>query len=133
MANLTPFSRKKWRRRGYHVETTEFFHQVAGGLPRRRDLFGFADLVAIDLTSNQPWVFVQVTSWGNVSARKRKIQEGTTGKGQWELPMRDIASAIIRRGDRVLIEGWKKDKAGKHGPRGHYVEREVWITGEDLT
>jgi hypothetical protein len=72
-ANYMPHSRKLWRSQGYFVEGTEQVIRLPGGITRRNDLFGFADAVAIQ--PGLPWVFIQVTSWGNVSSRLKKIQE----------------------------------------------------------
>ena len=125
MAGMSPsaLSRRKWRELGYHVETTEFFAQVAGGLPRRHDLFGFVDLLAVPSDAGAPWVYIQTTSWSNVAARKRKIERETHGKGQWAAPIVEMAANIVTRGDIILVEGWKKN------PNNRWVAREDRISG----
>lgn len=122
--NPSALSRRKWREEGYHVETTEFFAQVRGGLPRRQDLFGFVDLVAVHPT--KPWVYIQTTSRSNVAARKRKIFNESTGRGQWSIPMAHLARCILAHGDKIVVEGWNKNKAGR------WVHRADFITLEDL-
>ena len=69
MTNLTAKSRAKWRKKGYAVFGTETVTRYAGHV-LRHDLFGFVDLVAVKAGS---MVLLQVTSWGNVSARANKI------------------------------------------------------------
>lgn len=130
--SLSAQSRKKWRAKGYYVETAESFAMLPGGLPRKNDLFGFVDLIAVPLPESRAtspdteWVYLQVTSRSNMSARLRKIQSGVTGRGQWTEPMRALAQAILVRGDRLIVEGWdKKD--------GRYRAKEREVTMEDLS
>lgn len=118
MASPSERSRKKWRDLGYRVFTTEHFQQLPGGLPIRRDLFGFVDMVAVP--EEGPWIFIQTTSWTNVRARLKKILTEEHGTGQWKVPMAWTAARILERDDRLLVEGWKKDK-------GRYVSKELWI------
>jgi hypothetical protein len=119
-------SRRKWRALGFHVENAEFFISIGRGRGIKRDLFGFADLVALPRGRKpHPLVFIQATSWGHVSTRLRKIQTETTGKGQWEVPLRELAHGVLLAGQRIVVEGWKKD--GRT-----WIERVHWITEEDL-
>lgn len=122
--NLLSHSRKKWRALGYYVEGTESIIRLPGGITQRSDLFGFADLVAVPLVAPEfgGWVYLQVTSRSNTSARLRKIQTGTTGKGQWEVPIRTIVQAILDHGDRVIVEGWDL-----HKNRWRDQEREITL------
>lgn len=124
--NLLGLSRKKWRASGHYVEGTESIVRLPGGLTHRKDLFGFVDLVA--LPEHGPITFLQVTSWSNVSTRFRKILEKTTGKGQWEVPIRDIARRLLLAGHRIIVEGWKQ----KNGPGTKWIDREREVTLEDL-
>ena len=139
MADLKARSRARWRKRGYHVENGETMMRAPGGIVRRHDIFGFTDLIAVPemdiaLTpngawvalGNEVWVWIQSTSWGNVSARLRKIQRETVGTGQWERPIRELALIVLARGDRILIEGWRK------GKNGRYEVRERWVEARDL-
>ena len=123
-ANYLTHSRKKWRAAGYYVEGTESIIRLPGGMTRRSDLFGFADLVALpaEPDSHWPWVFLQVTSWGHVPTRLRKIQREMTGNGQFVIPIRMLAWRVLEAGHRIVIEGWKQKKA--YAP-WEYREREV--------
>lgn len=139
-------SRKHWRGLGYHVMNAEFFVQIGGGRKIKQDLFGFVDLVAIpragmDVPEPLPWpqeitdelavnvwptIYIQVTSWAHVPTRRRKILEETTGKGQWEIPMVELADGLRAGGALVLVEGWKKVGRLWAPPRRH------WFTEEEL-
>lgn len=123
--NLLTHSRKHWRGKGYYVEGTESIVRLPGGVTRRSDLFGFADLVAVPLErEDDTWVFLQVTSHSNGAARVRKIRKETTGKGQWERPMMDLAEEILERGDRIVVEGWHQPD----GPGTRWVRRPREVT-----
>jgi hypothetical protein len=119
-------SRKRWRDAGFHVENSEFYVDIGGGRKIKRDLFGFSDLVAIPRRKAHPLVFIQATSWGHVTTRLRKIQTETSGTGQWEVPLRELAYGCLLAGQRIVIEGWKKDGRLWAPPKVH------WITEEDL-
>ena len=142
MADQTKIqSRKSWREAGYNVENAEFFVQISGGRKVKRDLFGFVDLVAIPGPGNwiqlplehrnnlsnsiNPVVFIQVTSWTHVPTRRRKILTETTGKGQWEVPIRELVAGLLRGGSLIVVEGWRK-KGRVWGRRQH------WFTEEEL-
>ena len=106
MASLTGHARKKWRAAGYYVEQAEHINRD-GPIVRRHDTFGFADLIAI---KPGEIVFLQVTSWGNVSARVNKIARESHGKGQWARPMLELAKWLLSvHGVRIVVEGWKKN------------------------
>lgn len=121
-----PHCRKKWRAMGYFVDSAESIIRLPGGITRRNDLFGFVDAVAVK--EGEPLVFLQVTSWANVSARLRKIQREETGSGQWATPLRDLARAVIVSGAEVIIEGWRKSPKN-----GRYECKEIRLTLEHLT
>ena len=129
--NLLTHSRKKWRERGYYVEGTEQINRLPGGIVRRKDLFGFADLVAIPLARSRPgddtFVFIQVTSKPNVSTRLRKIQDGeeTHGRGQWARPISELAEAVLDADHRIIVEGWHQPKGP--GTKWECREEEVEI------
>lgn len=152
MADKTKIqSRKVWREAGYNVENGEFIVQIGGGRKVKRDLFGFVDLVAIpkplvdggngvilwddevdaELTGTVwPTIYIQVTSWSNVPARVRKILNETTGKGQWEVPMRQLADGLRAGGALILVEGWRKSNRGQG--RSVWERRQHWFTEEEL-
>ena len=105
--NLQGLSRAKWRKAGYAVEAGEHVSRL-GTIVRRHDTFGFADLIAV---KPGELVFLQVTSWSNVSARVNKIANETHGRGKWERPIRDYAKELLSiYGIRIVVEGWKQDK-----------------------
>lgn len=105
--NLLTYSRRKWRERGYYVEGTESIVRLPGGSTTRRDYMGFCDLVAIP-PDGGAWIYLQVTSRSNMSARIRKIRYETTGKGQWTIPIWELVQRCLAHGDRVIVEGWEK-------------------------
>jgi len=139
MADLKAKSRKRWRDRGYHVENGETMMHAPGGIVRRHDVFGFADLIAVPMKAPERpvwdggavlptrWIWIQSTSWSNATARLRKIQREAAGQGQWARPIRELARAVLVRGDLILIEGWRRKKNSRL-----YEVREIWITMEDL-
>jgi hypothetical protein len=127
-ANLLTYSRRKWRAQGY--APPEGFIAAAetimrgGGRVRRKDLFGFADLVLVKPGSI---VFLQVTSWSNVSARANKIARETEGSGKWAVPMADIAKSLLSvAGVRIVVEGWKQDDNLR------WIDREIEITPTEI-
>ena len=123
MASLTAHSRKKWRAAGYFLEQAEHISR-AGKFTRRHDLFGFTDLVAVKAGSI---IFLQVTSWSNVSARCNKIARESHGQGQYATPMAEIAKNLMSNlGVRIVVEGWKLDANNR------WVSREIEITPQEL-
>lgn len=147
MADKTKIqARKQWRADGYNVENGEFLVQIGGGRKVKRDLFGFVDLIAVPRSlanegnsevlwpeeieqsrlTGWPTIYIQVTSWGHVSTRVRKILTEMTGKGQWAVPMRELADGLRAGGALILVEGWKKQG------RGLWVRKQHWFTEEEL-
>ena len=103
--NLQGMARKKWRDQGYAVEAGEHVSRI-GKIVRRHDTFGFADLICI---RPGEMVFLQVTSWSNVSARVNKIAREEHGKGRWRMPIIEIAKTLLSiHGIRIVVEGWKQ-------------------------
>ena len=75
MAKLSPtqLSLRYLRKAGYQVAIAEHWFQPPGAAHgRRRDLFGFIDLVA---AGHGHCVLVQTTTKHNMKARMRKVQE----------------------------------------------------------
>ena len=70
------------------------------GAKIRQDLFGFADLVAVH-PGKVGTYYVQVTSGGNLAARRTKILAEPR------------AHQILTCGNRVLLHGWRKVKKKK--------------------
>lgn len=108
MAALTAHSRKRWRDKGWYVEGTESINRVPGGMVRRNDLFGFADLIAMppNLGTGRP-TLIQVTSRSNVASRVKKITMpgNTVGSGKWEMPVMLLAWMALNYFD-IVVEGW---------------------------
>lgn len=120
-------SRKRWRALGFYVENAEFYVEIGGGRKIKKDLFGFADLVAIPRgPAPHPLVFIQATSWGHVTTRLRKIQNEETGTGRFKVRLAELARGVLLSGGRITIEGWKKDGRLWAPPKIH------WVTTEDL-
>lgn len=71
---------------------------------RRRDLFGFADILAVHETWGH--LYVQTTSGSNFLARIDKCLES------------DAVKIILEGGNRVVVHGWRKLK--RNG-------RKIWI------
>lgn len=153
MADLKAKSRTYWRKRGFHVENGETIMHAPGGIVRRHDIFGFADLIAVpvkatkvewpehvvkqtsptDLLVRPPWIWIQSTSWANVPARRTKIIRELVGQGQWAVPIRRLAAAVLLH-HFVVIEGWRKKKGSRlYERREHWLEiPELW-EGDDGT
>lgn len=97
----TQRSLKFMRDQGYLCEITERWNQWA---KVRQDLFNFVDILCI---KGGKTVAVQTTSYGNMSARIKKIKDLET-------------YPIVRSaGWEIVVHGWKKDKSGR------WVVREV--------
>lgn len=123
-ATFNPRATARWRAAGHYVETTEHFVRLPGGRSHRKDLFGFVDLIATPKYNDDwPMVFLQVTSWDHISTRLKKIREEKTGRGEFEYPIRFIAADLLRRGNRIVIEGWRKGANG----RWEFKDREVTL------
>jgi len=65
----------------------------------KSDLFGFADILAVNVTGAM--YLIQTTTRPNMSARRRKIMENKN------------AIELLVRGVPIILHGWKKNKAGK--------------------
>jgi len=90
----TQRSLKYLRELGYLVEVVE------RTIPKtfiKKDLFGFADLLAI---RENEVMLVQVTSGTNVSARVKKIAES------------EHIDMVRKSGMSVFVHGWRKLKSG---------------------
>lgn len=97
MGKTSPTQRslKYLREQGYLVAIVEHWNPFA---KLRVDLFGCIDLICI---GNGETVGVQTTSYSNVPARIKKIEENEA------LPLLRDANW------RILVHGWKKGKDGK--------------------
>lgn len=92
MKSPTQNSLDKLRKEGYTAEVVERWVPFAN---KRKDLFGFIDILAI---KDEEVLGVQCTSYGNVSARVKKITEAET-------------TGIVRKaGIQIEVHGWRKVK-----------------------
>jgi len=111
MPSLHPRAKKDLLAMGYeYVEITEHWVGFPGGGGVRRDLMGFADLLALghrEIGYNP--CAVQVTSWTNVSARRKKIRASLIAKMWWH------------DGGQILLLAYRKGKSGR------YERKEEWV------
>ena len=100
----TQLTLRKYRRAGYMAQVVERWIPQAR---IRRDLFGFVDVVAV---GHGETVGIQTTSYGNIAARVRKIEE-----------MPEIVAILRDANWRLVVEGWRK-------PAHRWVCREVEVS-----
>lgn len=93
----TKKTRELAEQRGWLIDSAESFNPYSG---RKKDLFGFIDLVALD---GKTIIAIQATSGSNTSARVKKILEDTTKE----------AEAWIKSGGRILVISWRKLKGSR--------------------
>jgi hypothetical protein len=89
------------RAQGYECAVVEKWNAFIG---RRQDLFGFIDVICL---KDGETVAVQATDGTHVSKRVEKIADS------------DKVAAVRKAGWRILVQGWRRNSAGK------YVLREV--------
>ena len=96
------------REKGYHAEVVEKYNPHTR---TRKDLWGFADILAI---RRHEVLAVQVTSVGNMSSRIKKIAES------------DLVGFVREAGIGIEVHGWRKYKKP--------VDRKYWrVKIEDLS
>jgi len=105
MTSPTQRALKLLRGRGWKVDIVEYWN---GFSKKRKDLFGFGDLVAIDLGRERN-IIVQVTSASNHSARKAKILS---------IPE---AADWVKAGGLILILTFRKKPNGRYEAREEYI------------
>ena len=86
----TQLTLKLLREDGWTVEVVE---KWIPGANIRKDLFGFIDLVAL---KDDQTLGVQATSYSNISARVKKIENA------------ELLSAVRKASWRVWVIGWRK-------------------------
>lgn len=84
----------------------------------RQDLWNFGDILAQRLDS--PPLIVQTTSYGNVSARKKKILDN------------DDAYIWVKSGNLIEIHGWHKKPLKKGSKAMRWQVRVVSLTEFDF-
>ena len=95
MSSPTQRSLKYMREKGHLCWITEHWNSFAR---IRQDLFGFIDVLCL---GENEIIGVQTTSYSNISARVKKIQE------------HENVAAVRKAGIKIVVHGWKKDKSGK--------------------
>lgn len=95
----TQRSLKYLRDQGYLVDVVERWIRVPNhpGGGKRRDLFGFIDLLAI---RENEVLAIQATSDSGVSARVKKIKSED---------LADNLAAVRQAGIKIHVHGWKKN------------------------
>ena len=106
MSSPTQRTLAEMRKRGYIAEVVEkWIPQVK----RRRDLFGFIDILCVHPEREGDVVGVQATSGSHVAERITKINE------------HENVGAVRKGGIRILVHGWAKRK-------GRWQLREVDVS-----
>lgn len=115
---MTPTSRtlNLLRKEGKLVEVVEKWNPFSG---QRKDLFGFIDILAIDVENKQTWG-IQCTSRSNVNARKTKICE----------ECREASLKWLQAGNFIEIIGWSKK--GAKNKRKTWQSYRIIITIKDF-
>lgn len=112
----TQRSLKQLRNNGYLVQVVETWNSYTR---TRRDLFGFADLLAI---KPGEIVAVQTTSGSHTADRVKKIKT-TAG---------DNAKAWLKAGGKIVVHGWRKLKLKRGGKAVRWSVVEHEITEKDF-
>jgi len=100
---ISPTQRTLARLKKENYNLCEVTEKWCSWSKRRKDLFGFIDILAI---KDGDTVAIQVTSYSNVSARVKKITES-------------VALGPLRKANwTILVEGW-------HKKNGRWVSRIV--------
>lgn len=89
----TQLTLKKWKKAGYICAVVEKWNPHA---KIRQDLFGCIDVLAVGADGT---IGIQSTSYSNISARVRKIED-----------MPEIVAALRAAGWTIIVEGWRKPK-----------------------
>ena len=105
----TQLTLKKWRKAGYNAAVVERWNPHAR---IRQDLFGFVDVLCVGTNEDGvgETVAIQTTSYANVSARVKKIEE-----------MPETVESLRDAGWRIIVEGW-------HKPGHRWLCREVDVS-----
>lgn len=118
MTSPTQRSLALLRRAGWQVAIAERWNPHAR---IRQDLFGFADLVALD-PEGRGTIAIQTTSAANLAARQTKLLAN------------EIVPIWIGCGNRVILHGWAKRKLRRGGKavRWQCTTREILAGYPDL-
>lgn len=116
------------------VEKVEYWNafipRANGGRGKRRDLFGFGDVL---VAGPEPgFVIVQVTTKKQMKARFDKIlgkpQRSDSKPEEFAAYRLNCLKHWLNAGGRVLVQGWSQP----NGPRTRWVLTEWEITQEDV-
>lgn len=80
---------------------------------KKQDLFGVFDFVAVN---DDEIAGVQITSWGNISARRKKIQSS------------DVYKPWISAGGVILLIGYKKVKGRYRRKTERHTKNGIQVT-----
>lgn len=108
------------RSQGYVVDRVERFNPYAGKFGQRKDLFGFADLIALGENS-----IIAVQSCGG--SFLRHFQKITADQ-----EVAHVAIKWLECGGRILLISWSKRKLKRGGKAMRWVPRIKEITTSDF-
>ena len=107
MTSPTQRSLKHLRDDGWYAEVTEHWCHFT---KRRKDLLGFADILA--MKEGETPLLVQTTTSDNMAARRTKIFES------------ERATLALKSGFRIILHGWGKYKVKRGGKAAVWRLRE---------
>lgn len=114
MNSPTQLSLAHLRARGYIAEVCSYWHHFA---KQRKDLFGWADIIAFD-PDGTGVTLVQTTTGSNFSKRRAKILASETAK------------AWLAHGRMIRVDGWAKQ--GERGKRKVWTLRHEYIAADQF-
>lgn len=115
-ATTSQLTKRALEAEGWTVEVVE--HRVPHRASVTKDLFGFADLLAVK-AGEVGALFVQCTSVDHISHRLQKIKDEPR------------ARTVLLSGNRILLVGWRPIESAP-GERARWAEKRRWIQIEDL-
>jgi hypothetical protein len=95
MSSPTVRSLKAMRDRGYYSEVVERYNSFT---KRRNDFCGFIDILCLGMNEI---IGVQTTSYSNMSARVKKINE------------HENLHLVRAAGIKIVVHGWRKNKSNR--------------------
>lgn len=111
------------RDRGMVAEVVQKWNQYAGPFGRRKDLFGFVDVLALDPSRpGEGFLGVQACAGGDLARHLEKIRT----------ECRENAEAWLRAGGRIEVWAWRKVKLRRGGKAMRWAPRVVEVTQEVL-
>jgi hypothetical protein len=95
MSSPTVRSLKAMRDRGYYAEVVERYNSFT---KRRNDFCGFIDILCLGMNEV---IGVQTTSYSNLSARVKKIND------------HENLHLVRAAGIKIVVHGWRKNKSNR--------------------